>query len=49
VKGRSNKEIGRPLGTEVRTVKAHVAKLMRKVGVRNRVALSSYVIAHSLV
>jgi DNA-binding NarL/FixJ family response regulator len=49
VKGRSNKEIGRPLGIEVRTVKAHVAKLMRKVGVRNRIALSSYVIAHSLV
>ena len=49
VKGRSNKEIGRPLGIEVRTVKAHVAKLMRKVGVRNRIALSSYVIAHSLL
>jgi DNA-binding NarL/FixJ family response regulator len=49
VKGRSNKEIGQPLGIEVRTVKAHVAKLMRKVGVRNRIALSAYVIAHSLV
>jgi DNA-binding NarL/FixJ family response regulator len=49
VKGRSNKEIGRPLGIEVRTVKAHVAKLMRKVGVRNRIALSSYVIANSLL
>jgi DNA-binding NarL/FixJ family response regulator len=49
VKGRSNKEIGRPLGIEVRTVKAHVAKLMRKVGVTNRIALSSYVIAHSLI
>jgi DNA-binding NarL/FixJ family response regulator len=49
VKGRSNKEIGRPLGIEVRTVKAHVAKLMRKAGVRNRIALSAYVIANSLV
>lgn len=49
VKGRSNKEIGRPLGIGVRTVKAHVAKLMRKVGVRNRIALSAYAIAHSLV
>lgn len=49
VKGRSNKEIGRPLGIKVRTVKSHVAKLMRKLGVRNRIALSSYAIAHSLI
>ena len=32
VAGRSNKEIGSALGIEERTVKAHVAKLMRKVG-----------------
>ena len=49
VKGRTNREIGRPLGIKVRTVKSHVAKLMRKLGVRNRIALSSYAIAHSLV
>ena len=49
VKGRSNKEIGRPLGIKVRTVKSHVAKLMRKLGVRNRIALSTYAIAHSLI
>jgi DNA-binding NarL/FixJ family response regulator len=49
VKGRSNREIGRPLGIKVRTVKSHVAKLMRKLGVRNRIALSSYAISHSLV
>jgi DNA-binding NarL/FixJ family response regulator len=49
VKGRSNREIGQPLGIKVRTVKSHVAKLMRKLGVRNRIALSSYAIAHSLV
>ena len=40
VAGRSNKEIGSALGIEERTVKAHVAKLMRKVGVQNRIALS---------
>jgi DNA-binding NarL/FixJ family response regulator len=34
VVGRSNKEIGSVLGIEERTVKAHVAKLMRKVGCR---------------
>ena len=34
VAGRSNKEIGSALGIEERTVKAHVAKLMRKVGVK---------------
>jgi DNA-binding NarL/FixJ family response regulator len=46
VAGRSNREIAAPLGIEVRTVKAHVAKLMRKVGVQNRVALSIHVLNH---
>jgi len=49
VEGRANKEIGAALGIEVRTVKAHVAKLMRKVGVQNRIALSVQAITRSLV
>jgi DNA-binding NarL/FixJ family response regulator len=49
VAGRSNKEIGAALGIEERTVKAHVAKLMRKVGVQNRIALSVHAITNSLV
>jgi DNA-binding NarL/FixJ family response regulator len=49
VAGRSNKEIAAPLGIEERTVKAHVAKLLRKVGVSNRVSLSVHAITHSLV
>ena len=49
VVGRSNKEIGAAMGIEERTVKAHVAKLMRKVGVKNRIALSVHAITHSLV
>jgi DNA-binding NarL/FixJ family response regulator len=49
VAGRSNKEIGAVLNIEERTVKAHVAKLMRKVGVQNRIALSVHAITHSLV
>ncbi len=49
VTGRSNKEISAPLGIEERTVKAHVSKLMRKVGVDNRVALSVHAVTHSLV
>jgi DNA-binding NarL/FixJ family response regulator len=49
VAGHSNKEIGTPLGIQERTVKAHVAKLMRKVGVQNRIALSIHAITHSLV
>ncbi len=49
VAGRSNKEIGSSLGIEERTVKAHVAKLMRKVGVKNRIELSVHAITHSLV
>jgi DNA-binding NarL/FixJ family response regulator len=49
VAGRSNKEIGVPLGIEERTVKAHIAKMMRKVGVQNRIALSVHAITHALV
>ena len=49
VAARSNKEIGSVLGIEERTVKAHVAKLMRKVGVQNRIALSVHAITHNLV
>ena len=49
VAGRSHKEIGAALGIEERTVKAPVAKLMRKVGVQNRLALSVHAITHSLV
>jgi DNA-binding NarL/FixJ family response regulator len=49
VVGRSNKEIGAVLNIEERTVKAHVAKLMRKVGVQNRIALSVHAITHNLV
>lgn len=49
VAGCSNKEIGAPLGIQERTVKAHVAKLMHKLGVQNRIALSVHVVTHSLV
>src|SRR5260370_41152485 len=49
VAGRSNKEIGSALGIEERTVKAHVAQLMRKVGVQDRIAPSGHAITHSLV
>jgi DNA-binding NarL/FixJ family response regulator len=49
VEGRSNKEIGAPLGIGERTVKAHVAKLLRKIGVQNRIALSVHAVTHSLV
>ena len=49
VVGRSNKEIGSALSIGERTVKSHVAKLMRKVGVPNRIALSIHAVTHSLV
>jgi DNA-binding NarL/FixJ family response regulator len=49
ITGRSNKEIGAPLGIEERTVKAHVSKLMRKVGVTNRIALTLHAVSHELV
>lgn len=49
VAGCTNKDIAAPLGIAERTVKAHVAKLLRKVGVSNRVMLSMHAITHSLV
>lgn len=39
VQGAPNREIGSALGIDEATVKAHVGRLMRKVGVRNRTAL----------
>lgn len=36
----SNREIGRQLGIEERTVKAHVGRLMRKTGTENRIELT---------
>ena len=47
--GRSNKEIAAELFIEERTVKAHVSKLMRKSGVRNRLELSVHAVTHLLV
>lgn len=49
VSGRSNKEIGAVLEIEERTVKMHVASLMRKAGVSNRIALSVHALTHSLL
>ncbi|MFZ0796652.1 MAG: response regulator transcription factor [Terriglobales bacterium] len=49
VAGFSNKEISAPLGIVERTVKAHIGKMMRKVGVHNRIELSVHAITHSLV
>lgn len=49
VAARSNREIARSLGIEERTVKAHVAKLMRKVGVENRIALSIHAVTHEII
>ena len=49
VNARSNREIARKMGIEERTVKAHVAKLMRKVGVENRIALSIYAVNNEIV
>ena len=49
VAGLSNKEIGEPLGIAERTVKAHIAKMMHKVGVHNRIELSIHAVTHALV
>jgi DNA-binding NarL/FixJ family response regulator len=49
VAGRSNREIADELGIIERTVKAHIAQLLRKVGVANRIALSVHAVTHALV
>jgi DNA-binding NarL/FixJ family response regulator len=49
VNARSNREIAKSMGIEERTVKAYVAKLMRKVGVDNRIALSIYAVTNDIV
>ena len=48
VAARSNREIAETLGIEERTVKAYIKKLMSKVGVDNRVALSLHAATSSL-
>lgn len=49
VAARSNREIATSLGIEERTVKAYVARLMRKVGVENRIALSVHAASSSFI
>jgi len=45
----STREIARQLGIEQRTVKAYIARLMRKTGVDNRVKLSVSALSRSLL
>ncbi len=45
VLGLSNREMGAQLGVEAATVKAHLGRLMRKAGVRNRTALGVHAVA----
>ena len=49
LKARSNREIASQLGIEERTVRAHLARLMRKAGVDNRIKLSMSVLGHSIL
>jgi DNA-binding NarL/FixJ family response regulator len=48
MKARSNREISLQLGIEERTVRAHLARLMRKAGVDNRIKLSMSGLGRSL-
>lgn len=47
--GQSNREIATALRIEERTVKSHVARLLKKMGVRNRTALIMQAIGQNLV
>jgi DNA-binding NarL/FixJ family response regulator len=48
LRARSNKEIALQLGIEERTVRAHLARLMRKAGVDNRIKLSMSALGKSI-
>jgi DNA-binding NarL/FixJ family response regulator len=48
VTGRGNREIAASLGIDEVTVKAHVGRLMRKMGVANRIALTMQVMERDL-
>lgn len=49
VAGRPNRDIAEALGIDAATVKAHVGRLMRKVGVENRIALTMQAVSRKLV
>jgi DNA-binding NarL/FixJ family response regulator len=49
VAGHPNRAIAEELGIDLITVKAHVGRLMRKVGVENRIALSMQAVSRNLV
>jgi DNA-binding NarL/FixJ family response regulator len=49
VGGSTNRQIAAAMKIEERTVKAHIAKLMRKFGVSNRTALTMHVISHNII
>ena len=46
VQGRPNRQIAEALGLDETTVKAHLSRLMRKLNVRNRIALSMQALHH---
>ena len=47
VSGLANREIGSRLSIDVSTVKAHLARLMRKTGVKNRIELTLFALQRS--
>jgi DNA-binding NarL/FixJ family response regulator len=49
VAGRPNRDIARSLGIDEVTVKAHVGRLMRKLGVVNRISLSVLAVERKLL
>jgi DNA-binding NarL/FixJ family response regulator len=49
VEGHPNRVIAGELGIDLATVKKHVGALMRKVGVKNRIALSVQVVNRRLL
>ncbi len=49
VEGHPNRVIAEELGIDLATVKKHVGALMRKVGVKNRIALSVQVVNRKLL
>jgi DNA-binding NarL/FixJ family response regulator len=49
VAGRPNRDIALSLGIDAGSVKAHVGRLMRKVGVDNRIALTMQAVERKML
>lgn len=49
VSGKTNAEIGDDLGLSYETIKMHVDRIRKKLGVRTKTGIAAYAVQHKLV